>query len=302
MKLKVGALSIAVIGLACLALMTSLFMLFHPIGSNVPGDGGNASALTSALALIVATIGLVLALYMQSAEYRRESEVVDGLQELRMTLSFMLARVGLLRSQGRGATNPKSLQHEKEKLLESLQGPAGRFLQYVGNIRDQRASEDSVPESWRLFNYFVADIVISDDVLQCQNSIVGLYKLVREIRTQDIDKHSKGFISSSSIDELNGFPDPTLIRAVIQISEQEQKSLRESYVISDEDIDVAVSDYRQVQTMDAGFSHGVDIDEIAKKAKSGDESYRAYIAAIWQKTKAHPLYASNPPSGAKQTD
>jgi len=130
MKINVFTMMIVINLVAALSVILSIVLLFFPFGRNLPGSGENASAITSSIAIIVATLGLVIATYMQSAEYRRESEVVDGIQGLRLLLELMIAEISVIEYHKvkKDERPRRAFELEQESLLKTLQGSAGRFL------------------------------------------------------------------------------------------------------------------------------------------------------------------------------
>jgi hypothetical protein len=206
---------------AALSVVLGIALLIWPSAALFGGDSERSAAVTSALALIVATLGLVLALHMQSAEYRRETDLVDGLQELRVLLEIMTARCALDRMHGPGADDPDVRSYagfleEKQLLLELLHQMPGRFLIYFSAVKHAQAKKSDVAEKWRLLHLHIAFIRRAPNAAECAQHIVGLLKLIREIGAQDISDHAKGFVSASSIDELNDYEGNIVIDAMVR--------------------------------------------------------------------------------------
>ena len=198
--------SFVVFFLAVATLLISTFILLSPIGAKLPGDGTNSAAISSSIAVIIATIGLVLALYMQSAEYRRKSEIVDGIQEIRMVLNVLAARytVGIHNGASR-----MDYDEERQRLLSAFEGPAGRFLEYVRAVKDNNAKNSGQDgEKWRTIYVCLAGILNASDMRESGRDIVLLKDTLAEVTTRDIKKYSRKITSVASIDLLHKSEDP----------------------------------------------------------------------------------------------
>jgi hypothetical protein len=259
------------------ALLLALLLLFHPLGKDLAGDGDASAAITSALGLIVATAGLVLALYMQSAEYRREAEVVDGLQRLRAILELMLARcVATLGTEDRSGG---VFQKERELLLEALSGPAGRFLTYLGAIRGEKAGKGQV-EKWRTFHLYVANVMQASCERDCVVDLVELHDMVAAISSEDISLHSAGFISAASIDELNKHGVPPVAAQMINKVRRHQAEQAKVDPFGGDDgaLERTIAELSVlIARTDQGLAAWEDLGEPIRRAREGSAPDRTHV-------------------------
>jgi hypothetical protein len=287
MELKVLRLDVKLVGwlivvLAFFAVAISLFVLFHPSGGTLLGDGDNASAISSALALIVATIGLVLAIYMQSAEYRRATEVVDSIQSLRMILSLMIAKIALIQAKGDAGKTIVDIKNEKEQLLLAVCSNAGSFLRYIAAVRHREAEKRELSEEWRLLDIYMAAIFSNDSALDCKLEIIGLYRLLDSVTSDDLHRHSRGFISTESLDVLRENDYSIVVKAMIEL-DGERKAVRKSAPIDHQEIATRM---RALEQKFVGIPEKAGLlDELRscyQEALKGDSGSAELINEIWK--------------------
>lgn len=203
MRLPVPAFTRLILFLSALAVALGLALLFLPIGRSLLGDGQNSAAITTAIALIVGTIGLVLATYMQSAEYKRETELVDDIQSIRIILEIMIARTVALSASAPAPGSVYDYQLEKEALFKALTGPAGRLLVIQKALKTADANLAQRDEKWRTFYLSVSEIFNNSDLRHCASGAVELLRFVEELDSAAIRKLAPKTISTESIDELS---------------------------------------------------------------------------------------------------
>ncbi len=280
MKKRLSFLTMLVLILALTAVAVSFILLFFPVGNLVTGSAENSSAVSASLALIIATIGLVIALYMQSAEYRRETEIVDGLQEARILLELMVSRVAV--AQGGGHENKNlRFENEKQQLIETLKGSAGRFLNYIRITKDIAASGNKLPESWRLLYVHTGNILNAEQLNECATDLVGLLALLKSISGDDVHKHANKVISVHSIDALNAKED-IIIRAFREITEDKQnRAQAQDADLDPKDLARIIDELRsKMNESEQGRRAIKELEDSIARATSGDAKAAAYIVSI----------------------
>lgn len=261
---------------AALSLLCGLAILFSPYGNRLPGSGDNSAAITSAFALIVATLGLVLALYMQSAEYRRETEVVDGVQEIRLLLEVLIAQIAIAFAVQENLGS-HSFEKQKELLLDATIRPAGRFLAYMSSTRSKETPEGE-GQKWRLYHAHLARVFAAKSAVECIDDIVGLYRLLIEVTSADVRTLSKGFISVKSIDEMNTNEMNILVKVMLDrhSKNEEEKENRDPFE-TEGSLESAIA---FLETNQEDGESLVTARGYYEAARAGDTRARLYIYAI----------------------
>ncbi len=280
MKKRLNFLTLLVLILALTAVAVSFALLFLPVGNLVTGNAENSNAVSASLALIIATIGFVIALYMQSAEYRRETEIVDGLQEARILLELMVSRASVAQAGGRKNLNLR-FENEKQQLIETLKGSAGRFLNYIRITKDVAASEKKLPESWRLLYVHTGNILNAEHLNECAGDLVGLLALLKSISSDDVHKHANKVISLDSIDALNAKED-IVIRAFRETIEENRNKAREQDAdLAPEDLARMIDELRnQMEKSEQGRKALEELEDSFANATKGDVKAAAYVVSI----------------------
>jgi len=280
MKKRLNFLTLLVLILALTAVAVSFALLFLPVGNLVTGSAENSNAVSASLALIIATIGFVIALYMQSAEYRRETEIVDGLQEARILLELMVSRASVAQTGGRKNLNLR-FENEKQQLIETLKGPAGRFLNYIRITKDVAASEKKTPEIWRLLYVHTGNLLNAEHLNECASDLVGLLALLKSISGEDIHKHANKIISVDSIDALNAKED-IVIRAFREtIEENREKARQQDADLAPEELARMIDELRnQMEKSEQGRKALEELEGSFANATKGDVKAAAYIVSI----------------------
>jgi hypothetical protein len=280
MKKRLNFLTLLVLILALTAVAVSFALLFLPVGNLVTGSAENSNAVSASLALIIATIGFVIALYMQSAEYRRETEIVDGLQEARILLELMVSRASVAQTGGRKNLDLR-FENEKQQLIETLKGPAGRFLNYIRITKDVAASEKKTPEIWRLLYVHTGNLLNAEHLNECASDLVGLLALLKSISGEDIHKHANKIISVDSIDALNAKED-IVIRAFRETIEENRNKAREQDAdLAPEELAQMIDELRnQMEKSEQGRKALGELEDSFVNATKGDVKAAAYIVSI----------------------
>ncbi|NOX82092.1 MAG: hypothetical protein GXP06_03705 [Alphaproteobacteria bacterium] len=280
MKKRLNFLTLLVLILALTAVAVSFALLFLPIGNLVTGSAENSNAVSASLALIIATIGFVIALYMQSAEYRRETEIVDGLQEARILLELMVSRASVAQTGGRKNLNLR-FENEKQQLIETLKGPAGRFLNYIRITKDVAASEKKTPEIWRLLYVHTGNLLNAEHLNECASDLVGLLALLKSISGEDIHKHANKIISVDSIDALNAKED-IVIRAFRETIEENREKIRtQDADIAPEELARLIDELRTTMgKSEQGRKALEELEDSFANATKGDVKAAAYVVSI----------------------
>lgn len=273
--------------LAVLSFLAGIAVLVFEFGAKLPGSGDNSAAITSSFALIVATVGLVLALHMQSAEYRRETEVVDGLQEIRLLLELVIARAAVAQA-GRGAvrnsgTSTSSVfQRDKELLLEAMVGPAGRFLIFHAAQKSLAAKEQ--PEEWRLLHYHLATVMLSENEAQAGQSAMDLFDMLKSVDHAAIRKGAKLIVHADTIDKLNKAPDNVLIGAMRSSSHRARSEVVDPYAQDSALLESHIAAITQfLQGRVGGKEALAELVESMAAARKGDRNARIYIAGLHER-------------------
>lgn len=273
--------------LAVLSFLAGIAVLVFEFGANLPGSGDNSAAITSSFALIVATVGLVLALHMQSAEYRRETEVVDGLQEIRLLLELVIARAAVAqagRGVGRnsGMSNSSVFQRDKELLLEAMVGPAGRFLIFHAAQKSHAAKEQ--PEEWRLLHYHLATVMLSENEAQAGQSAMDLFDMLKSVDHAAIKEGAKLIVHADTIDKLNKAPDNVLIGAMRSSSHRARSEVVDPYAKDSALLESHIAAITQFLQGRAGGKEALaELVESMAAARKGDRNARIYIAGLHER-------------------
>ena len=266
-KLKFAISMLLIISI--IAFIYGIFILYIP-QSNSPwkGNPNISSAITASFAILLAVAGLVSALYMQSARYRRETEIVDGLQSLRLILRIMLVR----------ADRNESIEFDEEKkiLLHTLQGPTGVFINYYASIKDQKAVEEEKSEKWRTLYLCISNVMDGNDLVK---SIADLLDLIDHLSPKDVKKYSHAVTSTDSLNKVK--KDDIIIRAIKdKIIKKEKEHLNN--VNSDKDVINKNIAYLQEKMSrdEQGKKALKELDPTFEKARKGDKEAIAYIQSI----------------------
>ena len=100
------------------------------------------------------------------------------------------------------AESTLSLKMEKEKVLEVLIGPAGRFLS-LKTARKGDAAKEKV-EPWRALPLHIAAIIDAVSIKDCIRDVAMLHTLIEELDSKSIRRIAKIVISEKSLEALKG--------------------------------------------------------------------------------------------------
>lgn len=286
MRLPVPALTKLILFLSLTAMLIGVAILFFPFGKNLMGDGSNSSAITTAIALIVGTIGLVLATYMQSAEYQRETELVDDIQSIRIILEIMISRTAALSVSQPASPAAFDYQLEKEALFKALTGPAGRLLVIQKAIKTADANLAQKDEKWRTFYLSVSEIMNNSDLRYCASGAVSLLRFVEELDSETIRKLTSRTVSTQSVDELSQATElDILVKAGISTygaQEEEQRSLTDTEADELERVYLALNVHEDIKD-NPGLKR--EIHESYLAARKGQiPAYRLLVALLQKVT------------------
>lgn len=280
MKKRINFLTIVVLLFAITAVAASFVLLFTPTGNGLAGSAENSSAISASLALIIATIGLVIALWMQTAEYRRETEIVDGLQEARALLDIMIARMGVAQGTGQSDAN-LSFATEKEHLILILKGPAGRLLNYIRIVRHTSAQKNDAPEKWRTFYIHVSNVVNSDDLSECGGSLCALLDLLKSVTSADVRKYSNKVISVDSIDALNAGDDIVVSAYCKTQSENRERAAQARTSITADTLEKIIEELSaKLNESPQGVSALAELQESITDAREGSDEAIGYLVSL----------------------
>lgn len=185
--------------LSAATLIVAVVSMTFPLGNIFGGDASISAALTTAMALVVASLGVVLAVYMQSAEYRRRTEIVGGIQNLKIILGLMLGRWGTMAGRQKLDQSNLKFDVEKAKFLEILIGPTGSFLNLYRSKISKEAGNS--PEVWRLMPIHIASIAEANSINECVEDIAELHSLIEGINAKKIREIAKLAVSETSFGE-----------------------------------------------------------------------------------------------------
>ena len=274
---RVSLLTLAIVVGSVLTVLLGLFVLIDPVGNQFAGDGQNSNALTAAIALIIVTLGLVLSVYMQSAEYRRESEIVDGIQEIRIVLTLLASRFSLQRVGNSVGTTISS--EEREVLIGAITGPAGRFLNYLRGVKDREASKADVPTKWRTFFLHYSSIIYGSDVESTGRHIVNLLEVIDSVTVKDIKKYASKVVSVNSIDQIRSYDDDLIVKVVKNMfAEKEVAPVTDAEFASLEGMISDLTTYLKAAPSGAGPLK--EIEPTFAKAREKDAEAFRYIAQL----------------------
>ncbi|MFN7054088.1 hypothetical protein [Hyphomonas sp.] len=275
---RVSILQWVIVVFSLVTVSGGLVLLLTPLGANLPGDGQNSSALTASVALIVVVVGLILTVYMQSAEYRRQAEIIDGLQEIRIILTIMAARVSLARTGG-DADHSISAE-ERAVLLNAVKGPAGRFLNYMRGVKDKEAGEANAPTRWRTIFLNFSMVVYATDIGRAGQNVIDLLQVVDDVTVKDIKKYASKVISADSIDKIRAYEDDIIVRALKSMyAEQAQRAIDPADMAR---LEGMIAGLQAVLMQDAqGRAGWAELQKTLPKARAGDPEAFNYIASLY---------------------
>lgn len=274
---RVSLLTLAIVVGSVLTVLLGLFVLIDPVGNQFAGDGQNSNALTAAIALIIVTLGLVLSVYMQSAEYRRESEIVDGIQEIRIVLTLLASRFSLQRVGNSMGTTISS--EEREVLISAITGPAGRFLNYLRGVRDREATKNNTSTEWRTLFLHYSSIIYASDVEATGRHIVSLLKIIDSVTVRDIKKYASKVVSVNSIDQIRSYDDDLIVKVLKNMfAEKEKAPVTDAEFASLEGIISDLTAYLNTAPNGAGALK--EIEPIMAKAREKDSEAFHYISQL----------------------
>ncbi len=275
---RVGILQWVIVIFSLITVTGGLLLLLTPLGANLPGDGQNSSALTAAIALIVVVVGLILTVYMQSAEYRRQAEIVDGLQEIRVILTIMAARVSLART---GAAGDRRISaEERAVLLNAVKGPAGRFLNFMRGVKDKEAGEANRATKWRTLFLNFSTIAYANDIGLTGQNVIDLLEVIDDIGVKDIKKYASKVISADSIDKIRAFEDDIIVRVLKSMyAEQAQRPIDPADLAR---LEAMIAGLQAVLMQnEQGRAGWAELQRTLPQARAGDPEAFNYVAALY---------------------
>lgn len=276
---RVGILQWVIVVFSAVTVCGGLILLLTPLGADLPGDGQNSSALTAAIALIVIVIGLILTVYMQSAEYRRQAEIVDGLQEIRIILTIMAARVSLTRVGSEGDVRISA--EERELMLTAIKGPAGRFLNYLRGVRDKAAREANTPTKWRTLFLNFSSVLYAQDIGRVGQNVIDLLEIIDDVSVKDIKKYGSKVVAADSIDKIRSFEDDIIVKVLKEdYAKRAQKPINETQLAM---LDQMVAGLEaELSKSQQGLAAWAELQDVIPKARAGEPDAFNYLLSLYQ--------------------
>jgi len=124
-------------------------------------------------------------------------------------------------------------------------------------------------------------ILSSADIIKCNEHVIELYLLIKEICTDDIKRLSNGFISAKSIDEMNTLELNVLLQARIGVYKDSSAKDASDPFANNEDLEAAIVGLKDILMKDEQGRKAFDeLQEDINKARSGDIESRRGIFLI----------------------
>jgi hypothetical protein len=191
---------LAVLTLALLSFVTSLIILFSPLGSagqELSARATLSGAVSGVFGVILGIIAIIVASQVSSSDYRAEEDVKAQTAQLLACLRSIILKGIVISQKPANATHPITFTKEKE-IINSFLSSTTAFAYWSWEGHKSEVAASGQQEEWRIFFLYVVDILDSDDSLDFRKMIaraVAIENLLTGLRKADVHKIS-GYVSN----------------------------------------------------------------------------------------------------------
>lgn len=195
--LRLDGLLKIVIVLAIASLGASVFVLLDPwhwIGATAERVG-ISQALSTALALLLGTIAIIVAVTVERTEYRAQEALRSDVVELAATLHSVLTKTAAWYARrGQTGTQPPAPDFEAERYAigRFLCSPTGFAFLCRAAEKSDEAGRRNAPEVWRGFSLVLADLqmlqgaALARFVYEARDAFFEMVDLIGHLSAHDL--------------------------------------------------------------------------------------------------------------------
>jgi len=219
--------------LAIVGMLLTLSLLLLP-SLNLPPDWANraqvSAAISSAFALILSIVAIVVSVRVSSSDYRAEQDVRAQTVQLLASLRSIDVKGAVLTQKRAGESSSIDFKKEREMINDFLSSTtAFAFWSWAGYKSEQAGDK---PEGWRIFFLDLAYILDESDTefRSMMHYSVEVENLLIQLSTSDIQKISQYVLDLSKA--VGTFKDSreknVLLKAISEVFETKGKDAKAS--------------------------------------------------------------------------